>query len=84
LFIAHITCVSHSLIISLFPCEDKFYLIEIGNLYGRNDLIEIGTKPDDGIIYTAEMFDTNPLIEDIGEYVSTSFTEGIKYTLENY
>lgn len=62
----------------------KDYLIEIGHLYGREDLIKIGARPDDGIVYTLDMFDTDILKADIGKYVSKSFTEGIKYTIENY
>ncbi len=62
----------------------KDYLCEIGKLYGRKDLIKIGARPDDGIKYSLDMFDTTPLIKDIGKYITKNFTEGIKYTLENY
>ena len=62
----------------------KDYLIEIGKIYGREDLIKIGVRPDDGIRYTMEMFDASPLKEAIGKYVTKNFTEGIQYTLENY
>lgn len=66
------------------PRQLKDYLIEIGQLCEKEDLIKIGIRPDDGIKYTMDMFDTKPLKEDIGEYTTKSFTEGIKYTLENY
>ncbi len=62
----------------------KEYLLEIGREYGCEDLIKIGVRPDDGIVYTMDMFDTKKLKDDIGNYVTKSFTEGIRYTLENY
>jgi len=30
------------------------------------------------------MFKTQPLLDAIGNYVSMNFSDGIKYTLENY
>ena len=62
----------------------KDYLVEIGQLSGREELIRIGAREDDGIKYSLDMFDVSSLKKDIGEYISTSFTDGIKYTLENY
>lgn len=62
----------------------KDYLFEIGRLYGKEELIKVGVRPDDGIKYTLEMFNTADLVNDIGNYVSKSFTEGIRYTMENY
>lgn len=62
----------------------KDYLKEIGKLFGREDLIAIGERADDGIRYALDMFDVSPLKSDIGEYVTKDFTSGIKYTLENY
>lgn len=62
----------------------KDYLLEIGKLCGKKELIKIGLRPDDGIKYTLDMFNTAPLKEDIGEYITKNFTDGIKYTLENY
>ena len=66
------------------PRKLKDYLLEIGAICNKNNLIKIGMRDDDGIKYTAEMFDTNNLVKDIGNYVSKDFTDGIKYTLENY
>lgn len=66
------------------PRRLKDYLLEIGKAYGREDLIKIGARPDDGIVYTMDMFDNSALVSDIGEYVTKSFSEGIKYTIENY
>lgn len=62
----------------------KEYLLEIGGASNKKDLIKLGVRPDDGIKYTFEMFDTTPLIDDIGDYVSHTFSDGIKYTIENY
>ena len=66
------------------PRQLKDYLLEIGQLCGKEELIKIGLRPDDGIKYTLDMFNTEPLKEDIGEYITKNFTDGIKYTLENY
>lgn len=60
------------------------YLSEIGKVYGRKDLIRIGERPDDGIRYSFKMFNTEDLVNDIGRYVSGTFTDHIKYTIENY
>lgn len=60
------------------------YLSEIGRVYGREDLIRIGERPDDGIRYSFNMFDTTDLKDDIGNYVSGSFTEHIEDTIKNY
>ena len=62
----------------------KDYLIEIGEAYGRADLIKLGERPDDGIVYRFEMFDTSSLVSDIGDYVSVSFSDGIRYTIAHY
>lgn len=62
----------------------KEYLFEIGVQCKKEELINVGVRPDDGIKYSFDMFDIETLCSDIGEYVSMSFEEGIKYTLENY
>lgn len=66
------------------PRQLKDYLLEIGRAYGREDLIKISARPDDGIVYTMDMFDISALVGDIGDYVSKSFSDGIKYTIEHY
>lgn len=58
------------------------YLLRIGELIGLKDKIGIGLRPDDGIKYDFSMFDTTPLKETIGDYVSINFDEGIKKTIE--
>lgn len=62
----------------------KDYLLEIGRAYGTEEKIKIGVRPDDGIVYTMDMFDTTRLRADIGEYVKKSFSEGIRYTIDSY
>ena len=59
----------------------KEYLLEIGELCGRREAVKIGLRADDGIRYDFGMFDTEALRKDIGEYVGTHFTEGIKKTI---
>lgn len=60
----------------------KEYLVKIGELYGYRELIKIGLRPDDGIVYTMDMFDVSSLKNVIGEYVSTSFEVGIEKTIK--
>ena len=57
------------------------YLSEIGSLSGRQERIKIGIRNDDGVRYDFSMFDTSPLRQDIGEYNTTPFGEGIKKTI---
>jgi nucleoside-diphosphate-sugar epimerase len=59
----------------------KEYLMKIGELAGMQEKVGIGIRPDDGIKYDFSMFDTTPLKEAIGDYVSTPFEEGIKKTI---
>lgn len=60
----------------------KDYLLRIGELAGCADKVGIGIRPDDGIKYTMDMFCNKDLVETIGEYVSTSFVDGIEKTIE--
>lgn len=60
----------------------KEYLLRIGELVGLKEKIGIGIRPDDGIKYNFSMFDTTPLKEAIGDYVSISFDEGIRKTID--
>ena len=62
----------------------RYYLTEIGEIYGKPQLIRIGERDDDGIVYSMNMFDTSALEKDIGDYHSGSFTEKIKLTIEKY
>lgn len=58
------------------------YLLRIGELAGRADKVCIGIRPDDGIKYSMEMFCNGTLVEEIGDYVSTDFDNGIRKTIE--
>lgn len=62
----------------------KDYLMEVGELAGTPELIQIGIRPDDGIVYSLDMFDTTLLKQEIGEYVTKPFTDGIRETLKAY
>lgn len=59
----------------------KEYLMKIGELAGMQEKVGVGVRPDDGIKYDFSMFDITPLKEAIGDYVSTSFEEGIMKTI---
>ena len=60
------------------------YLVEAGKAYGKEELIKIGVRNDDGIKYSFDMFNTDDLVNDIGNYISMDFEEAIRYTIENY
>jgi nucleoside-diphosphate-sugar epimerase len=62
----------------------KDYLLDIGRMCGRKELIKIGARLDDGIKYDFNMFLINDLVEDIGDYNSTPFEKGIQSTIEAY
>ncbi len=57
------------------------YLLAIGSAMGCPDRIHIGERPDDGIKYTMEMFDASIIKNDIGEYITMSFEDGINETI---
>lgn len=59
----------------------KEFLLKIGELAGMREKVGIGVRPDDGIKYDFSMFDTTPLKEAIGDYISTPFEEGIRKTI---
>ena len=62
----------------------KDYLTHIGRVLNKEDKLIFGKRPDDGIRYSFEMFDNKILVKDIGEYVSKTFEDGIKYTIDDY
>ena len=59
----------------------KDYLVYIGKVAKKEDLICIGSRPFDGIEYTLDMFDISNLVKDIGYYVTKSFDDEIKKML---
>lgn len=54
------------------------FLRTAGRLAGREDLIAIGKRPDDGTRYRAEWFDIAGLAADTGFRPETSFEDGIR------
>lgn len=62
----------------------KDYLLEIGDKTNKKELIKIGLRPDDGIKYSFDMFDTSSLEQEIGKYVEKTFSERIGYTIKQY
>ena len=58
------------------------YLLAIGKALGCPERIRIGERPDDGIKYTLDMFDASDTKNDIGEYITKSFENGIVETIE--
>lgn len=60
------------------------YLKTVGEIFGLPDLIHIGERPDDGIKYNFDMLDSSATISAIGNYVSDSFENHIKYTIEYF
>lgn len=55
----------------------KDYLREIGRIAGREDLIGIGMRPDDGTRYKAEWFDISPLRLETGFAPQVDFADGV-------
>lgn len=66
------------------PRKLKSYLESIGKATGKSKLIKIGEMPDDGIKYSMDMFSTDELEADIGNYVSGDFETLLKNTIEHY
>lgn len=58
------------------------YLSIIGRCLEKEELIQIGVRPDDGIRYPKEWFDISPLIRDTGYENKISFDEGILKTIK--
>ena len=58
------------------------YLRYIGEVYGKPELIRIGTRDDDGIKYRLDMFNIQPLINDIGDYAKRDFECEVKAMIE--
>lgn len=60
----------------------KDYLARIGEIVGTPNKLCLGIRPDDGIRYSMNMFDTKQLQDTIGDYVSTDFDMGIVKTIK--
>lgn len=59
------------------------YLKSIGEICGRPDLIRIGERADDSIRYSYEMMDSLPTFAAIGNYVSDTFENHVKYMIDH-
>jgi len=57
------------------------FLIEIGNVCNKPELIKIGERPDDGTRYEESWFDITPLKEDTGYLPKVSYEEGLVETI---
>jgi len=55
----------------------KDFLLDIGRLAGRPDLMKIGGRPDDGTRYRAEWFDITSLTEETGFIPQVDFETGV-------
>lgn len=60
------------------------YLEIIGAIAQKQNLIRIGVREDDGIKYSFDMMKTDDLIADIGDYISGTFEDHIKFTIDNF
>lgn len=57
------------------------FLIEIGDVCNKPELIKIGARPDDGTRYEDSWFDITPLKEDTGYAPKVSYKEGLVETI---
>ncbi len=64
------------------PRPLKEYLVEAGRIAGREDLIGIGLRPDDGTRYLREWFSIDRLTSETGFAPSISFVEGVRKNCE--
>lgn len=62
----------------------KDYLIYIGKVMNKEQLIKINVREDDGIKYNLDMFDISKLVKDIGNFISMDFEKAIEFTIENF
>jgi UDP-glucose 4-epimerase len=60
----------------------KDYLLSVGKAAAKENLIGIGQRQSDHVIYRFDMFDNSALVKDIGNYVSVSFEEGLAKTIQ--
>lgn len=60
-------------------CE---YLSKVGDIMGKPELIKIGSRPDDGLVYDISWFDISSLVRDTEYKPENSFEKGLKKTIE--
>ena len=63
------------------PMILKEYLLKIGDIMNKKNLILIGSKKDDGTRYNSSWFDISPLLKEIGTINFTNFEDGINNTI---
>lgn len=63
------------------PVILKEYLLKIGDIMNKKDLILIGSREDDGSRYDSSWFDVSPLLKEIGDIKFTNFEDGINNTI---
>jgi nucleoside-diphosphate-sugar epimerase len=59
------------------------YLLDIGKILKKEQLIGIGKKPNDGLVYELEWFSIKDLEKDVGFKVTKNFQENIKAMIHN-
>jgi UDP-glucose 4-epimerase len=59
----------------------KEYLLAIKEVYGQNAEISLGEKPEDGLRYYQEWFDTTDLVRDTGFATENTFEHNILETI---
>lgn len=59
----------------------KHFLLEIRDIYPGDVQIDLGKRPDDGLVYEWPWFDVKSLVEDTGFNTEFTLKEGIQKTL---
>ena len=62
----------------------KDYLLEIGRIVGKPELIDIGGRPDDGTRYKAEWFSISALTKETGYVPNLPFADGVAELTSTY
>lgn len=60
------------------------YLLEIGRIVGKPELIDIGGRPDDGTRYKAEWFSISALTKETGYLPKVPFADGVAELTSTY
>jgi nucleoside-diphosphate-sugar epimerase len=66
------------------PKELRQWLVEIGRISGREELILIGERSDDGTRYRKEWFDISQLTADTGYEPLIVFSDGVERLISQY
>lgn len=60
----------------------KHYLLAIKDIFGNEAEIGLGERPEDGLKYFYDWFDTTPLQKDVGFTIENTFEENIRSIIE--